>query len=54
MGMEEITGSGMKNSWTLPSVADKYFNSLRNETDEPIYTSKNKYRTSFVRRARQG
>ena len=37
-GMEELTGFGMKNSLTLPSLANKYFNSLRDESDEPIYT----------------
>ena len=37
-GMEELTGFGMKNSSTLPSLANKYFNSLRDESDEPIYT----------------
>ena len=38
MGMEELTNFGMKNSLTLPSLANKYFNSLRDENDEPIYT----------------
>ena len=36
MGMEEITGFGMKNSLTLLSLANKYFNSLRDENVEPI------------------
>ena len=36
-GMEETAGFGMKNSLPLPSLANKYLNSLRNETDEPIY-----------------
>ena len=38
MGMEELTNFGMKNSLTLPSLANKLFNSLRDENDEPIYT----------------
>ena len=38
MGMEELTEFGMKNSLTLPSLANKYFNSLRDEKDKPIYT----------------
>ena len=50
-GMEKITGFGMKNSLTLPSLATKYFNSLRNENDEPIYTYNDKYMGWFVRRA---
>ena len=37
-GMEELTRFGVKNSLTLPSLANKYFNSLRDENDEPIYT----------------
>ena len=45
MGMEEITGFGMKNSLTLPSLANKYLNSLRDENDEPIYT----YTDPFLR-----
>ena len=35
-GMEELTGFGMKNCLTLPSLANKNFNSLRDENDEPI------------------
>ena len=44
-GMEELTGFGMKNSLTLPSLANKYFNSLRDENIEPIYT----YNDAFMR-----
>ena len=43
--MEELTGFGMKNSLTLPSSANKFFNSLRDENDQPIYT----YTDSFMR-----
>ena len=35
-GMEELTGFGMKNSLTLLSWANKCFNSLWDENDEPI------------------
>ena len=38
MAIEELTGFGMKNNFTLPSLAKKYFNSLGDENDEPIYT----------------
>ena len=38
MGMEKLTGFGMKNSLTLPSLANIYFNNLRDENDEPLYT----------------
>ena len=37
MAMEELTGFGMKNSLTLNSLANKDFNSLRDEKDELIY-----------------
>ena len=32
--MEELKGFGMKNSLTLPSLANKYINSLRDENHE--------------------
>ena len=54
MGMEELTGFGMKNSLTLPSLANKYFNSLRDENDEPIYTYADPYMRNFVRKAIKG
>ena len=38
MGMEELTNFGMKNFLTLPSLANYYFNNLRDENDEPVYT----------------
>ena len=40
--MNEITGTGMKNSLTLPSLANRYINSLRGENDAPIYTYNDK------------
>ena len=36
MSMEELTEFGMKNSLTLPSLAKKFFNCLRDENDESI------------------
>ena len=50
-GMEELTGFGMKNSLTLPSLANKYFNSLRDENEEPIYTYIDEYMRHFVRKS---
>ena len=50
-GMEELTGLGTKNSLTLPSLANKFFNSLRDENDEPIYTYINEYMRHFVGKA---
>ena len=39
----------MENSVKLPSLAFKYFNSLRNESDEPICTYTDLFMTNFVR-----
>ena len=41
--MEEITGFSMKDCLSLPRLGWKYFNSLRTEEDEPIYTYNDKY-----------
>ena len=53
-GMEELTGFGMKNSLTLPSLANKYFNSLRDESDEPIYTYNDEFMRHFLRKSIKG
>ena len=52
--MEELTGFGMKNSLTLPSLGNKYFNSLREENDEPIYTYYDEFMRHFVRQSTKG
>ena len=54
MGMEELTEFGMKNSLTLPSLANKYFNSLRGENDEPIYTYTDPFMRNFVTKIIKG
>ena len=54
MGMEELTEFGMKNSLTLPSLANKFFNSLRDENDEPLYTYTDPFMRNFVRKAIKG
>ena len=54
MGMEKLTKFGIKNSLTLPSLANKYFNSLRDENDEPIYTYTDPFMRNFVRKAIKG
>ena len=46
---DELTGFGMKNSLTLPSLANKNFNSLRDEKDERIYTYTDPFMRHFVR-----
>ena len=37
MGIEEITNFRMKNSLTLTSLANKYFDRFRDENGEPNY-----------------
>ena len=49
--MEELTGFPMKDCLSLPGLRWKYFNSLRTEEDEPIYTNNDKYRRWFVRQS---
>ena len=52
--MEEITGFSMKDCLSLPGLGWKYFNSLRTEEDEPIYTYNDKYIRWFVRQSIKG
>ena len=54
MGMEGLTGFSKKNSLILPSLLKKYFNSLRNENDEPIYTYTDPFMRNFVRQSMKG
>ena len=49
--MEENTGFGMKDCLSLPGLGWKYFKSLRNEENEPIYTYNDKYMRLFVRQS---
>ena len=51
MTKEKLTGFGMKNSLTLPSLTNKYFNSLRGENDEPIYTYNDEFMRCFLRKS---
>ena len=41
--MEEITRSSIKDCLSIPGLGWKYFNSLRTEEDEPIYTYNHRY-----------
>ena len=41
----------MKNSLTVPSLATENFNTLANETDEPVYTYNDEYMWYFVRKS---
>ena len=54
MAVEDLTGFGKKNSTTLPSLANKYFNSLREENDEPIYTYTGPFKRPFARQSIKG
>ena len=49
--MQELIGFGMKNRITLPSLANKYFNSLRDENDEPFYTYTDPFMRHFVKQS---
>ena len=40
--MEELTGFSMKDCLSVPGLGLKYFNSLRTEEDEQIYTYNDK------------
>ena len=53
-GMEKLPGFGIKNSLTLSSLANKYFNNLRDDNDEPIYTYNDEYMRHFVRNFMKG
>ena len=39
----------MKNSLTLPSIANNYFISLRDENDEAVFTYTDRFMRNFVR-----
>ena len=52
--MEEITGFSMKDCLSLPGLGWKFFNSLRTEEDEPIYTYRDNYMRWFVRQSIKG
>ena len=54
MGMEELTNFGVKNSLTLPSLANKYFHSLGDENDGPFYSYTDPFMRNFVRKAIKG
>ena len=51
---QEITGFSIKECLSLPGLGLKYFNSLRTEENEPIYTYNDKYMRWFVRQAAYG
>ena len=52
--MEELPNFGMKNSLTLPSLANKFFNCLKDENDEPIFTYTDPFMRNFDRESIKG
>ena len=52
--MEKLTGFGMNDCLSLPGLGWKYFNCLRTEEDEPIYTYNDKYMRGLVRHSIKG
>ena len=52
--IEKLTNFGLKVILTLPSLANKYFNSLRDENGETIYTCHVEVMRFFVRQSIQG
>ena len=54
MGMDEIKYFGMKSSLTLSSLGNKYFNRLRDENGEYIYTYTDPFMRNFPRNKIKG
>ena len=52
--MEEVTNFGMKNFLSLTGLANKCFNSLRDEDDEPIYTYTDPIMRNFLSHSIKG
>ena len=52
--MKEITGFSLKDCLRLPGLRFKYFNRLRTDQDEPIYTYNDNYMRWFIRQAAYG
>ena len=52
--MQGNTGFSMKDCLSVPGLGLKYFNSLRIEEDEPVYTYNDNYMRWFIRQAAYG
>ena len=52
--MEEITAFSMEGCLSPPGLGWKYFNGLRDENDEPIYTYNDNYMRWLVHQSRKG
>ena len=53
-GMENLTAFEMKDSLTLLGLANEYFNNLRDEKDEALYTYNDEYTRHSVRNSVKG
>ena len=51
---DEITGSGRIQCLSLPGLGWKYFNNIRTEEDEPVYTFNDKHMRWFVQQSIKG
>ena len=54
MAMEDLTNFGMKDFSTLPSLPNKSFNCLRDESNEPIYNYTDPFMRNYVRQSMKG
>ena len=52
--IEERIGFSMKDCLSVPGLGWKYFNSMRDENDKPIFTHNDKYMRYFVRQSIKG
>ena len=52
--MEDLIKFGMQNSSTIPSSANKFFNSLRDENDKPIYTYTDPFMRNCIQNSTRG
>ena len=52
--MQKVTGFSVKDYLSAPGLGWKYFNSMRDENDEPIYTCNDKYMGLFIRQSIRG
>ena len=52
--MQKITGISRKDCLSAPELCCKYFNSMRDENDEPFYTYNDKHMRHSVRQRIKG
>ena len=52
--MEKVTGFSVKNCLSAPGLVWKFFKSMLDENDEPIYIFNDNYKRHFVRQSIKG